>query len=134
MKGASQISTFWRPTALALIGSVMATGCATIESPDRQSLPGTTRANWLLQRDTSQMIWLVDGIADTDCETREIIDTEIAEKPEIPGKSPWSETWTVDRCGELILYSVNFRPTAYDGGTDFRVAQLPEDQMAERLQ
>ena len=106
-----------RTVAVALGILIFALGCAT------GKLPGQSVANYILQRDALGIVMLLDRAADNNvCTQRKIINTEIVEPPPNPGKDPWVEKWTVDRCGQMDYYKVTFTPTPKIGGTDFGVS------------
>lgn len=48
-----------------------------------------------------------DGKFEPDCESRTVVDTEFLEKYT---NGTWSERWTVNRCGKLISYKLDFLP------------------------
>jgi hypothetical protein len=85
------------------------------------SVPGGTGASPTLQRDTLQMILLLDSAADKNCHQRRIANTEIIKMPTAENKTV-VERWTLDRCGKPIPYRVTFTPSPR-GGTDFGVQQ-----------
>lgn len=97
---------------------LFAVGCATTRLPTMK-LPGQSGASAVLQRDVLQMpmFW-----PDSICKQVKVVNTEIVDYPKNPGKDPWTEKWTVDRCGEMVYYEVVFTPTPEIGGTDFRVS------------
>ena len=83
-----------------------------------KKLPGESLADYTLQGDAGYVVMMLERIIDDTCEQREFVNTEIIEYPENPGKDPWTERWTIDRCGELVYYKVEFTPSP-SGGTDF---------------
>jgi hypothetical protein len=89
--------------------------CATMK------LPGQSGADYILQRDASQFVMLLESAADNTCKQSKIVNTEIIDYPKNPGKDPWTERWTVDRCGNLVYYKVEFTPSPRRG-TDFSVS------------
>lgn len=92
-------------------------GCAT------GKLPGQSGANYILQQDALAFVMMLDQAADNNvCTQRRVINTEIIDFPINPGKDPWTEKWTVDRCGEEAYYKIGFTPTPKIGGTDFSVS------------
>ena len=93
---------------------IFVVGCATAK------LPGTSGAGYILQRDASQFVMILESAGDNTCKQSKIINTEITEHPKNPGKDPWTEKWTVDRCGKQVYYRVQFTPSPR-GGTDFSV-------------
>lgn len=88
-------------------------GCATV--------PGGTGASPILQRDTLQMIMILDSVHDKECKQRKIANTGIVQMPTAENRTA-VERWIVDRCGKQIPYRVTFTPSPR-GGTDFRVSQ-----------
>ena len=105
-----------------LVVTILIAGCAT-PSPSRSmtTLPGQSIANYVLQRDASQTVAILDSAADNTCKQRKIVNTETIDYPKNPSKDSWTERWTVDRCGTLIYYKMGFTPSTR-GGTDFSVS------------
>jgi hypothetical protein len=103
-------------------------GCETPSSGGggTSKLPGSSAADAMLQRDALQMVWLLEAVAEEECDERRVIDTRVTVPPEVVGKSPWSEEWIVDRCGKQLTYTVDFTPTPERGGTDFKVHKAEE--------
>ena len=85
-----------------------------------EKLPGQSLASIQLQMDTHNLIRLREVISDNTCNQRKVINTEVVESPRSVGVDPWTERWTVDRCGKLIYYRIGFTPNP-KGGTDFNV-------------
>lgn len=79
---------------------------------------GTTGVSASLQRDAAQTVMLMDMLADQECSSRKVVNTEIIEIG--PGGKSGVERWTVNRCGKLVNYRVTFTPSPR-GGTDFAV-------------
>jgi len=104
----------WRLKVILMVTLFLAS-CATMK------LPGQSGASYLLQRDASQFVMLLESSADNTCKQSKIVNTEIIDYPKNPGKDPWTERWTVDRCGSLVYYKVKFTPSS-GGGTDFSVS------------
>lgn len=104
-----------RQIGLLLVISTLV-GCAIAK------LPGTSGANYILQRDASQFVMILEAAGDNTCKQSKIVNTEITEQPNNPGKDPWTEKWTVDRCGKLVYYRIKFTPSP-KGGTDFTVGR-----------
>ena len=106
-----------RTSAVSLGLLVFMVGCATMK------LPGQSGADYALQRDALGTLMFSDQIADdSHCGHRNVVNTEITDPPRNPGKDPWVEKWTLDRCGKLIYYKVTFTPTPVRGGTDYSVS------------
>ena len=82
-------------------------------------VPGDTRASPPLQRDTLQMILILDGASDGSCDQRKIVNTEVVKMATVNDYTA-AERWTLDRCGKLVRYSVTFSPGP-GGATDFSV-------------
>lgn len=101
---------------LLLFIIVFLAGCATTTA----RFPGNSLADPVLQKNAAQIVMLLESAEPTRCVQRKIVDTEVAEQPGIPGKDPWLERWTVDRCGSLVYYKVKFMPPI-KGGTDVSV-------------
>lgn len=115
--------------ALLLAGTIgfMQIGFADGELKGEDRLPGVSGADNELQRGAARMIWFLEALDDRECEDRRIVDTAILKLPRKPGRSPWTEKWTVDRCGELVFYKIRFTPTPDIGGTDFKVSRMDPD-------
>jgi len=88
-----------------------------------KKLPGESGADKKLQKGASQIVMMLESFKDKPCKKSKIVNTEITEHPKNPGKDPWTELWTVDRCGILVYYKVGFTPSP-KGGTDFVVSPL----------
>ncbi len=126
------ISAIRHLVILGLIGLTFA-AFASENSQDSSRLPGVSGADNALQRSVADMIWLLEYIesvredaeaATCELAERRIINTEVLKLPEKPGRSDWIEKWTVDRCGEVVYYSIKFTPTPKKGGTDFKVSPM----------
>jgi len=122
--------------AACLFSAVVLAGDPGDEQESLSRLPGVSGADSQLQRGAANMIWILEGISiarqGNDVQTcvleeRRIINTEVLKLPKRPGKSPWVEKWTVDRCGELVYYSIKFTPTPKTGGTEFNVSLMDEE-------
>jgi hypothetical protein len=83
-------------------------------------LPGGSIADALLQQDVLPTVWTLDTVWDNACTQRKVVDTAVTVSGQRPGVDPWTERWTVDRCGKRIDYVVEFTPSP-KGGTDFQV-------------
>jgi len=88
-----------------------------------------TLADPKLQADVFDLLLMADGLAagvevveNDPCLHRRIHRMEVLEAPRFDGggswSGPWSERWTIDRCGELVPYVVDFTSDA-GGGTNF---------------
>lgn len=86
------------------------------------SAPSQTLTNPQLQRDVWNSILQLELASDERCEDHGIINTEIIEYPSRIGISKWAERWIVDRCGQRIVYRVEFRPDGR-GGAYFKASQ-----------
>ena len=92
-----------------------------------EGLPGETAADPLLQRDVmNYLVNIFEMIADSPCPDRRIANTEVIEDPhdlrwegETLVYAAWAERWTVDRCGTLESYLVEYVFDASTGGTTF---------------
>ncbi len=99
---------------------LLSAGCATTR------LPGETLTLSLLQRDALNTIMMLDrAFFDDICHHRKVVNTEVIEPPKdvrVEGGRPlqgnWAERWTLDRCGTLVSYRIEF---TFDGkgGTYF---------------
>ncbi len=85
-----------------------------------KKFPGQSLASTQLQMDAMNLVLLREAVSDNTCDKHKVINTEIIASPGTTGVSPWTERWTVDRCGKLIYYRINFVPNA-QGGTGFDV-------------
>jgi len=92
-----------------------------------EGLPGETIADPLLQRDVmNYLVNIFEMMADTPCQNRRIANTEVIEDPhdlrwegEMLVYGAWAERWSVDRCGTLVPYRVEYVYDAAEGGTTF---------------
>jgi hypothetical protein len=83
-------------------------------------LPGGSIADPPLQQDVLPTVWTLDTVWDNACTQRKVVDTAVTVSGQRPGVDPWTERWTVERCGKRIDYVVEFAPSP-TGGTDFQV-------------
>jgi len=90
-----------------LLFSILA-ACATVPEDKLMKLPGDTRADPSLQRDTLKAVLLMNIPAEKGCNQRMVVNTEIVQRPTAEKKTA-VERWTLDRCGKLIPYLVTFR-------------------------
>ena len=78
-------------------------------------LPGTTRADPLLQKDGALYAFTA-AVDPRKCEPVFIADTAyvgpLGQASLVPGKPGWSERWTVSRCGEPVAVDMGFMPDA----------------------
>ncbi len=72
------------------------------------------------------LVSFCEMFADSPCPDRRIANTEVIEDPhdlrwegEILVYAAWAERWTVDRCGTLVSYRVEYVFDASTGGTTF---------------
>ncbi len=79
--------------------------------------PGTTIADWTLQRDVRRMVGIAEA-ADGGSDPANVVDTRYVTRD----GNVWVEIWVVDRGGTQIEYTVEFRPSPR-GGTDFSVSR-----------
>ncbi len=88
-------------------------------------LPGQSAADHVLQADAAQMVLMLESASAKTCKQSKIVNTELVDysATHSPGKDSWTERWTVDRCGEIVYYSIGFIPSP-SGGTDFTVAEM----------
>lgn len=127
MKSTRQAARFLCALILASVIGFMQPGLADGDLREGDRLPGVSGADDALQRGAARMIWFLEALDDRECEDRRIVDTAILKLPRKPGRSPWTEKWTVDRCGELVFYKIRFTPTPDIGGTDFKVSRMDPD-------
>jgi hypothetical protein len=135
MKTPRRVLTIGR-LAVLLLTAVIIAAYAGDDPQDQTRLPGVSGADNELQRGAANIIWMLEGIeiarqgtevAACELGERRIVDTEVLKLPKRPGKSPWVEKWTVDRCGELVYYSIEFTPTPKKGGADIEVTPMDEN-------
>ena len=88
-----------------------------------------TVADPVLRRDVLMTVLLADmistGVEPDPCPNRTIARIEVLEiRPRGPdlGRASWTERWTVDRCGMLVPYTIDFTPTD-DGGNDYAIRE-----------
>ncbi len=88
----------------------------------------------MLQRDTLSQLIVTDkiaaGSAQVKCQDRTVVNTEVIEQPQdvrLEGKrllqGRWTERWTLNRCGSLILYRVAY---VADGKAGISYDVIPE--------
>ena len=73
-------------------------GCASDPPP----APGSTQADENLQRDIRRIINILEMTSEPRCDAFSIVDTDTA--------GLGRELWTVQRCGERVVYLVTFLP------------------------
>jgi hypothetical protein len=93
---------------LALVFSAFLLACASAPPP----VPGNTGADERLQGDIRRIITILETTSEPRCDAHVIVDTERA--------GLGRERWTVERCGERIVYLVTFI-VARPGATDVSV-------------
>jgi hypothetical protein len=96
------------------------------------SVPGETLANSNLQFDTWQFIEIFEMGEAPNCDSN-VVDTRILEDTSgasVRGgpllKGGWVEEWTLDRCGERVVYRVKYTADGR-GGTFIEVSEVPKD-------
>ncbi len=101
-------------------------------------VPGETRGSASLQRDTLQLLFIIDGAADSACRDRKIVDTKLLEtlkQPKSVGgrmvQGSWRERWDLNRCGKLIEYDVIYTADG-KGGTNINTAPVAKIDSAEK--
>jgi hypothetical protein len=124
-----------QPVEGAWAEPVMATGCGktlrfavlTIVAPDKPAMtlsliPGDSRADPMLQRDSVKDVLDHASVASGGCKDMVVTDTRFEDWEGGPVKGPhgrearpWRETWTVWACGKLLDVPVHFTPN--DRGT-----------------
>jgi hypothetical protein len=88
--------------------------------------PGHSLSSPMLQRDTLSQLIVTDkiaaGAAQVKCQDRTVVNTEVIEQPQdvrregkrlLQGR--WTERWTLDRCGSLVLYRVAYSADGKSG-------------------
>ena len=93
---------------------LLSAGCATTQ------LPGETIAGSSLQRDVLR--WVNVLSSDEKCPHPKVVNTEMIELPKDARSSDarWVERWTLDRCGTLTSYTIEFTLDPR-GGTNFAI-------------
>jgi hypothetical protein len=93
---ALSMSMHWR---LRCCGAVLLLfGCASDPPP----APGNTAADERLQGDIRRIINILEMTSEPRCDAFTIVNTELA--------GLGRELWTVERCGERVVYLVTFLP------------------------
>lgn len=87
--------------------------CATATAPEK------TRASAKLQGDVMEIIHVLEAGGGQDCDERKLVSTEVVKKATTEDYTA-VERWTIDRCGNMVLYRVTFKPGP-SGGIDFSV-------------
>ena len=92
-----------------------------VSDAEAATVPGTTIADPVLQRDTLAFLAqkdLWDAGPEARCRTRKIVATEVLtplDGGEVEGSRPvagrWVERWTLDRCGASVDYVIRFNTT-----------------------
>ncbi|MEP9350266.1 hypothetical protein [Xanthobacter sp. KR7-225] len=97
------------------------------------TLPGTTRADVVLQRDALMYAFVGAGTrAPADCKDMLVTDTSfegfgLAPGPGRPPQAgPWRETWTVAACGRTFAVPMEFIPDATGTTINQRPAEIRE--------
>ena len=105
------------------------------ELPDAEAgaVPGDTRADRVLQRDTLAFLAqrdLAEAGPGARCRSRKVVATEVltpVEDARVENGRPvagrWTERWTVERCGAPVGYVIRF--TTHGGGTTFVAEPQP---------
>jgi hypothetical protein len=96
------------------------------------SVPGETLAGSGLQEDTWNLIVRVhDANEAANCNVRKVVDTRVVEYPSgaFVRQGPlleggWVEDWALDRCGERVVYRVNYIADGH-GGTFVSASLVP---------
>jgi hypothetical protein len=78
----------------------------------------TGNADELLRTDALNLIGIYEETK-TGCADLSLVSGEMLVFPDPAGDGSWQETWQVDACGNLRVYTVSFTPTS--GGTDIAV-------------
>jgi len=98
---------------------LLAGGCAALGPV----VPGDTIGSPQLQRDTVRQLLFYDQIADKECTTRKVVNTEVIEAPKnsrtangVLMEGSWKERWHLDRCGSVVTYDIEFQADG-KGGT-----------------
>lgn len=93
------------------------------------TLPGTTLADPLLQRDALFFAFTGAGLKAPGCKDRIVVDTAVDRSNGAngaPGKAPWHETWTVAACGKMLIVPMEFVPDANGTTINQRPADVRE--------
>lgn len=97
----------WRPLpSLILLFLLLQVGCATAPGDTASTARERTVADQILAFDSSK-----EAGGDPDCVSRKVVNTEVTRPFEPGSREPagqWTERWTVDRCGRLMPYLVDF--------------------------
>ena len=80
----------------AVLCSAFLVACANAPPP----VPGSTGADEQLQTDIRRIITILERTSEPRCDAHTIVDTERA--------GLGRERWTVERCGERVVYLVTF--------------------------
>ncbi|MEI6350917.1 MAG: hypothetical protein WCP06_07410 [Verrucomicrobiota bacterium] len=104
----------------ALVFTALAIGLAGCVSFPAATIPGGTRADFILRRDVYKTIAICERAAGGGWDSF-IVDTKIVEPPTSP-TGRWREMWTVSRSGHSVEYPVTFTPSPR-GGTDITVSR-----------
>jgi hypothetical protein len=97
--------------SLTTLTLILFTACAHV-------LPSTAAKTPAIKQTITNKIMDLDRQADTQCQQRKVVKTEILRFYVVTGRS--SERWTVNRCGTLVNYLVTLAP-GYHGSTDIFV-------------
>jgi hypothetical protein len=109
------MTSYVRAALLAL--AVASAACATSITPKPT---GESKADPALQRAATRAVLTADATALPPCASGLIVHMEVVTPPDTAdSKSPWTERWLVEHCGERLAYLLTFTPGP--GGTTFRV-------------
>jgi hypothetical protein len=96
--------------------AVASAACATSITPKPS---GESKADPALQRAATRAVLSADATALPPCASGLIVHMEVVTPTATPDKSPWTERWIVEHCGERLAYLLTFTPEP--GGTTFRI-------------
>jgi hypothetical protein len=123
-----------RLLVVTTISGLLVAGCIGRLTEPAMSLPGETLAGSALQSDTwNHIVMLDDALEASDCSVREVVDTQVIAYPSgafVRGGAlldgGWIEEWTLDRCGEPVVYRVDYIADGR-GGTMIRPNLVSDD-------
>jgi hypothetical protein len=94
------------------------TSTATTTSVDISKIPGNTLTTTEIQKNIVSAMNLFES--GRGCPKPKIANVEITQ-PQKETNGPWTERWTVDRCGTLVPYVLIFTPDPKAGGAAFSI-------------
>jgi len=116
-----------------LVAMACLAATAMVQAAAQNLVPGDTRGTPLLQRDTMTQLLFMDRAMASDCKDRKIVNTAVVEPPkdaQIKGgrmmTGGWKERWSMDRCGTVVIYDVQY--TADGKGGTFIAFKVGKDE------